>query len=88
MDETHCRALGTYSRPDLEIALSCYQFTNAGARALGGVLGQNRGPTTLTCCGIDQLVLANRLRGNSRLKSLAPYFSRGLLPIAGVVCCY
>jgi hypothetical protein len=42
---------------------------------LVGVLGRNQGPTKLDRCDIDNFVLANGLRGNSRLKSLRPCLS-------------
>jgi hypothetical protein len=76
MDENHCRVLGAYSRPDLEIVLRHCRFTTAGASALVEVLGRNQGPTKLYICYIDNVVLADGLRGNSRLKSLRPCFSR------------
>jgi hypothetical protein len=78
MDETHCRVLGAYSRPDLEIELNSCVITGAGASALAEVLGRNQGPTRLDYCEIDNFVIANGLRGNSRLKSFGPYFSRDL----------
>jgi hypothetical protein len=78
MDENHCRALGTYSRPGLEIELIRCELTRAGTSALAEVLGRNQGPIKLDRCGIDYSVLANGLRGNSRLKSLSPRTSRNL----------
>jgi hypothetical protein len=78
LDENHCRVLGTYSRPDLEIELLLCVITGAGATALVEVLGRNQGPTRLTSCVIDNFVIANGLRGNSRLKSFSPYFWRDL----------
>jgi hypothetical protein len=72
MDENHCRVLGDYSRPGLEIVLDRCKITSAGASALAEVLGRNQGPTKLDFCVIDNLVLADGLRGNSRLKSLRP----------------
>jgi hypothetical protein len=75
MDEDHCRVLGAYSGPDLEIVLDNCTITNAGAIILAEVLGRNQGPTRLDNCDIDYLVLADGLRGNSRLKSLRPHFS-------------
>jgi hypothetical protein len=39
-------------------------------RALAEVLGRNQGPTKLDCCDIDSFVLADRLRGNSSLKTV------------------
>jgi hypothetical protein len=72
MDETHCRALGTCSRPDLEIVLKHCNLTNAGTSALVEALGRNQGPTELAYCRTDYSVLADGLRGNSRLKSFRP----------------
>jgi hypothetical protein len=89
MDENHCRVLGAYSRPDLEIVLDYCKITSAGASALVEVLGRNQGPTKLDQCEIDNFVLANGLCGNRRLKSLRPRFSsyleanREVLAIAG-----
>jgi hypothetical protein len=92
MDENHCRVLGAYSRPDLEIILNYCRLTSAGASALAEVLGRNQGPTMLDWCYIDNYVLADGLRGNSRLKSLKPCFSsnlevrdREVLAIAGAL---
>jgi hypothetical protein len=78
MDDDHCRVLGAYTRPDLEIVLSHCKLTSAGTRALAEVFGRNQGPTKLHSCYIDYSVLADGLRGNSRLKSLVPRFSRNL----------
>jgi hypothetical protein len=75
MDESHCRVLGAYSRPDLDIVLDYCNLTSAGTTVLVGVLGRNQGPTKLDRCDIDNFVLANGLRGNSRLKSLRPRLS-------------
>jgi hypothetical protein len=70
MNENHCRVLGDYSRPGLEIVLDRCKLTSAGASALAEGLGRNKGPTKLANCKIDNFVLANGLRGNSRLKVL------------------
>jgi hypothetical protein len=70
MDENHCRVLDSYSKPGLEMVLNYCGFTSAGASTLVDVLGRNQGPTKLDSCRIDNLVLADGLRGNSRLKSL------------------
>jgi hypothetical protein len=92
MDENHCRVLGAYSRPDLEIILVRCKLTSAGASALAEVLGRNQGPTKLDFCFMDNSILANGLRGNSRLKSLVPSISNDrdvgnqeVLAIAGAV---
>jgi hypothetical protein len=75
LDEDHSRVLGAYSRPGLEIVLDDCEIASTGASALVEVLGRNQGPTTLNFCNIDNLVLANGLRGNSRLKSFRPRLS-------------
>jgi hypothetical protein len=67
-DHCHCRALGAYSRPGLEIELTSCELTYAGTSALAEILGRNQGPTKLFYCRIDYNVLANGLRGNSRPK--------------------
>jgi hypothetical protein len=92
MDEDHCRVLGGYSRPCLEIVLDRCKITSAGASALAESLGRNQGPTKLDYCGIDNSVIADGLRGNSRLKvfrayiaNSPDYFNRQLLPIAGAL---
>jgi hypothetical protein len=72
LDEDHCRVLGGYSRPGLEIELIHCKLTSAGTSVLVEVLGRNQGPTKLDYCEIDNFVLANGLRGNSCLKSLRP----------------
>jgi hypothetical protein len=73
MDENHCRVLGIYSRTGLEIELkNCIFMTHAGASALAEILGRNQGPTRLDWCCIDNSVLANGLRGNSRLTFFRP----------------
>jgi hypothetical protein len=92
LDQDHCRVLGTYSRPDLEIVLDRCKLTSAGASALAEVLGRNQGPTKLVVCNVDNIVLADGLRGNSRLKRLRPQISnsrevedRQFLAIAGAL---
>jgi hypothetical protein len=92
IDENHCRVLGDYSRPGLVIVLDCCEITTAGANALAEVLGRNKGPTKIEFCGIDNFILANGLRGNSRLKSWRPRLSnnvevrnREVLAIAGAL---
>jgi hypothetical protein len=75
LDENNCRVLGIFSRLGLEIELKYCNLTSAGTSALAEVLGRNQGPTKLDECGIDNFVLADGLRGNSRLKSLRPLIS-------------
>jgi hypothetical protein len=92
MDANHCRVLGAYSRPGLEIALSHCRLTSAGSSGLAEVLGRNQGPTKLVYCDMDIFFLANGLRGKSRLKFLRPRLSydfevyyRQVLTIAGAL---
>jgi hypothetical protein len=92
LDKNHCRVLGAYSRPGLEIKLEECRIAGVAAEALAEVLGRNQGPTNLSLCYIDNLILADGLRGNSRLKSFRPRLSdsRGvgnqeLLAIAGAL---
>jgi hypothetical protein len=70
VNENQIRVLGTYSRPDLKIELWHCRITGAAAETLAEVLGRNQGPTKLVDCYIDNSVLVDGLRGNSRLKSL------------------
>jgi hypothetical protein len=72
LDEDEIRVLGAYSRLGLEIVLSHCTLTSVGASALAEVLARNQGPTQLRCCYIDNFVIADGLRGNSRLKGLRP----------------
>jgi hypothetical protein len=78
MDEDHCRLLGDHSRPGLEIVLNHCRFTSAGAITLAEILGRNQGPTKLDHCFVDNLVLADGLRGKSSLKSLKLRISSNL----------
>jgi hypothetical protein len=79
MDENHCRVLGTHSRPGLKIVLNLCSATSAGTSALAEILGRNQGPIDLAYCRMDYSVLADGLRGNSRLKSLTlSFLSRSL----------
>jgi hypothetical protein len=64
-----------YSKAGLKIELNRCKLTSAGRSALAEVLGSNQGPTKLDRCVIDYSILANGLRGNSRLKSLNPLIS-------------
>jgi hypothetical protein len=87
MDESHCHVLGACSRPDLEIKLNRCALTSAGTRALAEIVSRNQGPTKIFAYYIDNTLLADGLRGNSRLKSWRPRISgnRDLLEIAGAL---
>jgi hypothetical protein len=59
---------------------------SAGASALAEVLGRNQGPTELTYCGTDFSVVADGLRGDSRLECLTNRdVDEELLAIAGTL---
>jgi hypothetical protein len=87
LDENQICVLGAYSRPGFEIELYHCRITIAGASALTEVLGRNQGPTKLHQCDANNFILADGLRGNSRLKSFNPAFSgnRDALAIAGAL---
>jgi hypothetical protein len=88
LDEDHCRVLGNFSKPGLEVELNDCRIVGVGDHeALAEVLGRNQGPTKLNYCHIDSFFLANGLRGNSRLKSFTQRISRNqeLLPITGAL---
>jgi hypothetical protein len=76
LDEDQIRVIGAYSRPDIKIELIRCEVQSAGTSTLAEVLGQNQGPTSLVDCEMDNAVLANGLRGNSRLKCLILRYSR------------
>jgi hypothetical protein len=78
LDADQCCVLGAYSRPDLEIELNRCKITSAGASSLVEVLGRNQGPTKISFCEIDYSIIADGLRGNSRLKSLKLLISSNL----------
>jgi hypothetical protein len=52
------------------------KLTSAAAGVLAQVLGRNQGSTKVDFCYLDNVVLADGFRGNSRLKSLRPLLSR------------
>jgi hypothetical protein len=92
MYENHFRVLGAYSRPDLEIVLVDCDISDTGASALEEILGRDQGPTKLILCYIDNSVVVNGLRGNSRLNRLRLRISsspedgnRDVLVIAGAL---
>jgi hypothetical protein len=70
LGENHCRVLDVYSRPTLEIVLDGCKLTSAGTSALVEAFRRNQGPTGLHRCDIDYCILADGLRGKSRLKNL------------------
>jgi hypothetical protein len=72
MDEDQIRALGAVSilRPGLEIKLVYCRISGASAEALAELLQRNQGPTELQYCDFDNFILADALRGNSRLVNL------------------
>jgi hypothetical protein len=92
MEESHCRVLGGFSRPGLDTGMSNCKLTAAGTSALVEVLGRNQGPNGLVHCDMDNVVLANGLRGNSRLEVWKPHLpdncddgNQEVLAIAGAL---
>jgi hypothetical protein len=92
LDENRCRVLGDFSKPGLEIELRYCRIIGAAAAVLAQILGRNQGPTKLVFCHVDNAILADGLRGNSRLKSLRLYLSnnhdvgnREVLAVAGAL---
>jgi hypothetical protein len=72
IDEDQIRALGAVSilRPAFEIKLLFCRIAGTSAEALLEFLQRNQGPTELVYCDIDNVIIADGLRGNSRLKKL------------------
>jgi hypothetical protein len=72
LNEEHIRALSNESRPYMKVTLdSCELEDSVDCRnAFIECLQNNRGPTKLSRCDIDHRVLANTLRGNTRLTSI------------------
>jgi hypothetical protein len=75
LNEDHIRVLGDFSKPDLEIVLKDCRITGAASTVLAQVLGTNKGPTGIVHGDVDNFLLADGLRGNSRLKDLIPLIS-------------
>jgi hypothetical protein len=61
------------TRTDLQIELVNCKLTEPGEEILLGCIRQNRGPTKLFSCRIDSRRLADALRGNSSITTLAPH---------------
>jgi hypothetical protein len=68
-----CRAIDTLTRTNLQIELFNCELTEPGEEILLGCIRQNRGPTELFSCRIDTRRLADALRGNSSITTLAPH---------------
>jgi hypothetical protein len=84
LDESHFRVIGAYFRPDVEIELIYCVITDAGASVLAEVLGRNQGPTRLDNCYIDAFLIADGLRGNSRLKHLNIIIEEGTRQVLAI----
>jgi hypothetical protein len=68
----HCRAIHGLTRTDLQIGLKWCVPTESGEEILLECIRQNRGPTKLINCRIDTRRLADALRGNTSVNTLAP----------------
>jgi hypothetical protein len=75
LDTCHCRAIDacTLTRTDLQIELFGCETTEPGEEIMLECIRQNRGPTELSACRIDTRRLADALRGNSSVTTLAPH---------------
>jgi hypothetical protein len=70
-DNNDCRAIDALTRTDLQIELRCCVPTESGEEILLECIRQNRGPTKLFWCRIDTRRLADALRGNNSVTTLA-----------------
>jgi hypothetical protein len=70
LNEDVCRALGTMSRFDVEVNISCCRLSNDAAGAFHECLQNDRGPIELHCCEIDSRIIASALTGSSRVTML------------------
>jgi hypothetical protein len=73
LDTSHCRALDTLTRTDLQIELVRWEPTESGQEIILECIRQNQGPTKLSHCRIDTRHLADALRGNNSVTTLAPH---------------
>jgi hypothetical protein len=71
LDTCHCRAIDGLTRTDLQIELSVCSPTESGKEILLECIRQNRGPVGLIKCRIDTRRLADALRGNNSVTTLA-----------------
>jgi hypothetical protein len=72
LNTCHCRAIDALTRTDLEIELVACKPTELGEEILLECIRQNRGPNGLIDCRIDTRRLADALRGNNSVTTLAP----------------
>ena len=70
LDEEHCRAsVATENvKEDVNITLKHCHLTEAGERLLFDGIRRNLGPTSLQSCCFNTQLLADALRGNTRIK--------------------
>jgi hypothetical protein len=73
LDTCHCRAIDALTRTDLQIELVCCTPTESGEEILLECIRQNRGLTELIHCSIETRRLADSLRGNNSVTTLAPH---------------
>jgi hypothetical protein len=71
LDTCHCRAIDGLTRTDLQIELVNCKPSESGEEILLESIRQNRGSTTLSECRIDTRRLADSLRGNNSVATLA-----------------
>jgi hypothetical protein len=71
LNTCHCRAIDALTRTDLQIDLFQCRPTESGELVLLECIRQNRGPTGLLKCRIDTRRLADAMRGNISVITLA-----------------
>jgi hypothetical protein len=71
LEACHCRAIDSLTRTDLQIELVACKPTESGEEILLECIRQNRGPTKLIYCWIDTRHLADALRGNKSVTTIA-----------------
>jgi hypothetical protein len=72
LEACHCRAIDALTRTDLKIELVACKPTESGQEILLECIRHNRGPTQFYHCRIDTRRLADALRGNNSVTTLAP----------------
>jgi hypothetical protein len=70
LSEDLCLALATMPRRDVELDIFFCSLSDGAAGAIVECLQSDRGPVELSCCGIDNQILASALAGKSRVTRL------------------
>jgi hypothetical protein len=76
LNADQCLALATMSRLDVELRIHICTPADDAAGAFVEFLHGDKCPVALTCCTIDNQILASALTGNSRVTRFKPYNER------------